>query len=35
MIKPVDDLVKELEQDPDLAKVIRRGHVLQIAICDV
>lgn len=35
MIKPVDDLVKELEQDPDLAKVIRRGNVLQIAICDV
>ena len=35
MIKPVDELVQELEQDPDLAKVIKRGHVLKIVGCDV
>lgn len=32
MIKPVDELVKELEQDPDLAKVIKRGHVWEMVI---
>lgn len=32
MIKPVDELVKELEQDPDLAKVIKRGHVLEMVV---